>query len=121
MKMAKASEKDLDKAISLLHGLEGLSDQWCPRMPEDIVRTGSEDDYEPFDDGDPEQCSRVLDWVLDHAGGGELARVIIGMAILLDPANRVVDPDADALELHPEISLFRTALRVKNGYWRDAG
>jgi hypothetical protein len=29
-------------------------------------------------------------------------RVVFGMAVVLDPRNEVVDPDADTLEIHPK-------------------
>lgn len=103
MKMAKASEADLNRAIKLLHGLDQLSDQWCPSMPDDIAVPEIGEDREPFHPDDSENCIRALDWALKLASSGSLSRVIMGAAVLLDPANKMVDPDANTLEFHPEI------------------
>ena len=55
-----------------------------------------------FHTDDAEQCQAAMRKLLEIADRGSLFRVTFGMAVLLDPKNRCVDPDADYLEHHPE-------------------
>lgn len=102
MKMAKASEEDLRMAMDLVGALDALGQRFAPCMPEAIERLKGGRDVERFDSDDDAQCGRALRHLLEVAERGSLSRVIYGMAVLLDPANKVVDPVADSLEHHPE-------------------
>lgn len=101
MKMAKANENDLQMAMDLCGAFEALTQRWSPCMPEAIQNCGPED-CEHFDHDNDEQCGRALRHLLDIANRGSLMRLVWGMAVLLDPSNKMVDPDADTLEHHPE-------------------
>ena len=98
MKMAKASTADMEMAMKLCTALE-----WLERgdMPADS-RAPDEEDNNDFDSEDAEHCYRAMKEVLGIVRSGSIARVVWGMYVLLDPANKVVDPDADTLENHPE-------------------
>lgn len=102
MMMAKASEVDLQMAMDLCAALDCLGQRFLPCMPEAIEQLGADDETEPFDSDDDAQCGRALRHLLDIAERGSLMRVIWGMAVLLDPANKIVDPNADTLEHHPD-------------------
>lgn len=96
MKMAKASAADMEMALKLCSALEAMDRRFFP--------DGAEGDNAPedFDCNDDAHCGQALRHVLDILQGGSIGRVIWGMYVILDPANKVVDPDADTLEDHPE-------------------
>lgn len=105
MKMAKADKADLDAAAELAGALESFE------------RYG----YFPGEDGDQfdidnaEHCQRAMHLLLDIAGKGSIFRVVMGAAVMLDPRNKLVDPDADTIEHHPE----RERDRVDAERWRE--
>jgi hypothetical protein len=104
MKMAKASKEDLDMAFDLAGALDSLTQRWSPTMPEAIELTDNEDDHEDFDRDDDAQCGRALRHLLDIVERGSIFRVVMGLAVVLDPKNKCVDPDADTIEHHPELA-----------------
>lgn len=98
MKMAKASEADMEMAIKVCSALEAIDRRFFPE--------GSEGSNDPddFDLDDDEHCGRVLRHIHELLQAGSIGRVIWGMYVLLDPANELIDPDADTLEPHPDIA-----------------
>lgn len=112
MKMAKASEADLDMAMELANALEALNSRWGASMPEKIAKPQREDDEnEGFSLDDDEHCRRVCEYLIRLTRSASLFRVVMGMAVLLDPANKLVDPDADTLEHHPAMLADGARLR----------
>lgn len=101
MKMAKASDADLSMAMDLSSAIEALTQRFYPTMPQAVAKVADEDDYERFDRDDHEQCARALGHLLELAESASLMRVVYGCAVMLDPANKCVDPDADTIEHHP--------------------
>lgn len=99
MKMAKASEADLQMAMDLVCMLDVLGHQHCPAMPGVIARNDGDEDFDRDDDA---QCGRALRALLETAERGSLFRVVWGAAVMLDASNKLVDPDADTIEHHPE-------------------
>lgn len=104
--MAKASKADLDMAMELCVALDVLTQRWGATVPEQIARPGGADEVEYFDLDDSEQCRRVLGYLLDLADRASLMRVVGGCAVMLDPANRCVDPDEDTIEHHPDLERY---------------
>lgn len=102
MKMAKASEADLSMAMDLCNALDVLGQRFVPCMPEAIEQLGDEDESEPFDRHDDRQCGRAMRYLLELTDRASLGRVIWGAAVMLDPANRLVDPAAGTIEHHPD-------------------
>jgi hypothetical protein len=102
MKMAKATERDIDAAGDCMGVLQDIASGYYP------AREGEGDEYGPvrFDEDDPEHLRRFYDMVkatLD-ASPGWPGRVIGGMCyVVMWDANKIVDPDSDVLELHPDI------------------
>ena len=107
MKMAKASEADLEMAMELCGTLERLGHRLCPVMPEEIEKLLDDDDSERFDRDDDAQCGRALRHLLELADRASLMRVVWGCAVMLDPRNQCVDPDADTIEHHPDTIRWR--------------
>ncbi len=61
-----------------------------------------DEEVEFFDIDDREQCHRVLSFLIDTAKEASLMRVVWGCAVMLDPANELVDPAASSIEHHPK-------------------
>lgn len=110
MKMAKASKADLDMAADLAGAFDALSNRWCPSMPTAVEQLEGDDDSEHFDCNDDEQCGRALRHLLDIVDRGSLFRVVMGLAVVLDPSNKCVDPDANTIEHHPDRARLVEAL-----------
>lgn len=102
MKMAKASDADLSMAMDLSSAFEALTQRFYPTMPQAVAKVVDEDDSEHFNRDDQEQCTRALGHLLELAESASLMRVVYGCAVMLDPRNRCVDPDADTIEHHPD-------------------
>jgi hypothetical protein len=97
MKLAKASKADLDMAYELVGAFNAMTNQWSPLVP----RGCEEEPEEPLDLDDPLQCYRILKYLIDLSDSASLGRVVMGAAVMLDPRNQCVDPDADTIEHHP--------------------
>ena len=102
MKMAKASEADLDMAMELCGAIDALAGHW-PTLPTGLCSQEDDDADDRFDCDDDRQCGTVLRHLLAIAERASLMRVVFGMTVLLDPRNKIVNPDADTLEHHPDI------------------
>jgi hypothetical protein len=96
MKMARASEEDIEAAFKVCRVLDELDKRY---MPSD----DDSDELEFFDRDDAEQCQKVVGMLLDATRYTSLFRVVFGMAVVLDPRNELLDPDADTIEHHPTI------------------
>jgi hypothetical protein len=119
MKMAKASEADLEMAMELCGSLYGLT-SWHAYVPAGVERVADSEECEPFDGDDREQCVRVLGYLLSVAGRGSLMRVVWGCAVMLDPRNRYVDPDTDAIEHHPDAKAWMGGRKARpSSEWQE--
>lgn len=101
MKMAKASEKDIDAAGDAMSVLHDIGSGYYPR------RDGDDCEDTFFDADDRNHLRRFYDLMantLDKAPGWP-GRVIGGMCyVIMFGRNKIVDPDADVLELHPRFA-----------------
>lgn len=99
MKMAKATEKDIDAAGDAMTVLNDISSGYYPK------RDGDDCEDFRFDPDDPAHLRKFYDLMratLD-ASPGWPGRVIGGMCyVILYPKNEILDPDASTLELHPQ-------------------
>lgn len=108
MKMAKASDADMEMAIELCAAMEAIERQSFPEGAED---NDSPDDFNIHDD---EHCGRALRKIHEILRNGSIGRVIWGMGVLLDPDNEMVDPTARTLEHHPNtLSALKDAERYR--------
>ena len=108
MKIAKASDADMEMALELCAAMEAIERQSFPE--------GAEDDDNPddFDIHDDEHCGRALRKIHEILRNGSIGRVIWGMGVLLDPDNKMVDPKARTLEHHPDtLAAFTDAERYR--------
>jgi hypothetical protein len=96
MKMARASEADIDAALKVCQILDELDKRYMPSDDES-------EELEFFDRNDAEQCQKIVGMLLDATRHTSLFRVVFGMGVVLDPANELLDPDADTIEVHPKI------------------
>ena len=101
MKMAKATERDIDAAGDAMSVLQDISSGYYPK------RDGDECDDFRFDPEDPAHLRKfynLMSATLDVSPGWP-GRVIGGMCyVILYDANQIVNPDADTLEIHPRFS-----------------
>jgi len=104
MKMAKASEADLDMAMELCGAMEALTSHW-PTLPTSLFQPDDDEPDERFYCDDDRQCGTVLRHLLAIAERASLGRVIWGCAVMLDPRNKLVDPSAETIERHPHDAL----------------
>lgn len=113
MKMARASQADLDAASEVTSMLGDLEKGYMP-----TPRGETSLDTEFFDRDDAKDCKRALGMLLDAAAKGSLFRVTFGMLVVCDPRNELLDPDADTIEKHPKIvaALAAHTPREPDGY-----
>lgn len=104
LKMAKASQADIDAVLELCQMLNAIED--C-RPASDAV---DEFEYKGY-----EGCETDLDYLVRASRKGGLFRVAFGLQTLLDPRNEVVDPNLDHLELHPKILAALAAAQTTGG------
>lgn len=95
MKMAKATERDLEAALAVCRVIEALQEG---QLPDDMTEG---DDIVWYDER--KHAVKVVEHLKKTVGRASLFRVCFGMSVLLDPANEIVDPDASALEHHPKV------------------
>ncbi len=113
MKMARASETDLDLAQSISRIIEDLEKGFMPN-PDDS------EDIVWFDIDDHDSCKIVINAILEQAKRGSLFRVTFGMLVVCDPRNKLLNPDADYLEHHPAITDMGNELERETNaarYW----
>ena len=108
MKMAKASQADIEAAMDIVRILESLD---RGLVPSELA----EDEEEAwFDADDASDCIRAINLILNAAGKGSIGRVVYGMYMLLDPANKAIDPDLDYIEHHPERIAGEKAIKQRD-------
>lgn len=98
MKMARASEQDLECTNQVASCLDQLIDGYVPER----MTTGK--DFEWLDVDDAEQYQQVLLKLIEIAQGGSMSRATFGMAVLLDPRKKLLDPADDCRALHPTLA-----------------
>lgn len=98
MKMAKASEADLNMAMTLANYLDAIE---RGHMPDDLSEDAEAIEW--LDERDCDQYAKLLDGLRRLLNQGSISRVIWGMAVVCDPANKCLDPDADTIEHHPDL------------------
>jgi hypothetical protein len=102
MEMAKATEEDMQAALDVSNILQELGRGYMPVISVDDGGLGDESDNAIFDIDDHGQCKEVLQGLLSIERRSNLFRASFGLTVLLDPRNKLVDPNADTLEDHPE-------------------
>jgi len=104
MKMAKATQQDIEASLKLMTLLQHVDDGNYPSIDEDTPSF--------FDEDDPDHLLffyQKIKVLMDEAPGF-IGRVVGGFHTLMN--NDLVDPDLDYLELHPRL---RDALKQKEG------
>ena len=104
MKMAKASETDIEMALKLSGWLDSIENG---RMPDDLT---DGEDTEWIDTDDVDQYERLFHGLRRLLNQGSIFRVTLGMAVVCDPENKLLDPGADCIEHHPDRQNAEAAL-----------
>ena len=108
MKMAKPSDEDIRLAMDIARIVEDLEQRYRPEL------VFGEDDQELWLDTESiDELQAVVEKIREIAARGSIFRVVLGMAVVTDPKNEVLDPNADTLELHP---ILLDALRDAKRY-----
>ncbi|MBN58707.1 hypothetical protein [Thalassolituus sp. UBA3500] len=94
MKLAKPNEQDLNGAIDIARILDDLSKGWFP--------SGDDGDHE-FDIMDSADCRKALDILIGISDQCSLMRAAMATLVLCDPDNKVIDPDIEHVDHHPEV------------------
>ena len=113
MKMAKASDADIKMALELSTMLESFERGYFPQSDDD---DGDADEFF-IDLGS--HCQSAMDKILYKLTEGSLFRVVVGMAVLLDPTNEAVDPACDHLEHHPKVRIHDELVEALRSLWND--
>lgn len=107
MKMAKASEADINMAMDIANVLDDIDAGYFPsKLSSDQDSEG----IEWIDTDDREQYKLLIDGLRDLLNRGSISRVIWGMAVVCDPSNECIDPGADTIEHHPKRQQMEGAL-----------
>lgn len=106
MKMAKASEADIAMALDLISVLDDIESGYFPHRFSDP----ESESIEWLDTTSPQQYERLIFPLRDMLVRGAIGRVIMGMAVVCDPRNECIDPDADCIEHHPKRQQMEAAL-----------
>lgn len=104
MKMAKASERDLEMANDLAGMLESFGRGYFP-LPKDNDDRDEPEESRFFDRDDGRHCVEAMEMILDTMRRGSLFRVTFGMSVLLDKKNEAIDHSCDYLEHHPKVRM----------------
>ena len=119
MKMAKPSEQDIEAAGKLLQILNSIDEGWpAPVLgdgPTDLIalleETGAE--FDPCEEKHLQAlCNSLIALALETPS--YYNRVISGMChVIMYDKNKIVDPDLDHLELHPELLAAKDAMSTQ--------
>jgi len=102
VKMAKATEKDMEAALAMCRALESLESGYLP----DEMTEGQE---EPVWYDETKHAAQVVEFLIGIQKRASLFRVCFGMTVLLDPENGIVDQGISHLELHPRLRSCKEA------------
>lgn len=98
LRMAKASKEDLDNITTLCGMIEDAAKGYFPR---DANNEWPDGDPGDFNIDDPEHCQVFARRVLGVSRG--IGRVVWGACCMLNPENKLIDPDKDYLDFHPRV------------------
>ncbi|MDQ7981940.1 hypothetical protein QYH69_32470 [Paraburkholderia sp. SARCC-3016] len=105
MKMALASDEDMEVAYELCGLLDNLSRGYYPAKEEDA------DTPTFFDEDDTEHLQALHKRIEKIAeSSGAVHRVVGGFSCMRNPANELIDPTQDVVEFHPSIIAGREAV-----------
>ena len=107
MKMAKASDADIDMAMTIANILDDIDRGYFPSK---LAADEDSEETEWIDTNDREQYERLIEGLQKVLAQGSIFRVIWGMAVVCDPRNECIDPDADCIEHHPKRQQMESAL-----------
>lgn len=105
MQVAKATPEDITAVFKVISILELLTSN---SLPEEWLDDEFTDDW--FSEQSDTQCGMALRKLLEIADIGALFRVAMGMSVLTDPVNKMIDPNLDVLDHHPEIKASATRI-----------
>lgn len=120
LRMAKASQDDIDGGYELGQILDAIDKGYYPTRQEEAgEEAGDAPTFFDADDIDHLQhLHRMLMDLLGRRPGFSLFRVVMGMETIL--RNNILDPDDDCIELHPRFAKREQELAAQVDLLRDA-
>jgi hypothetical protein len=104
MKMAKASQQEIEMALKVCRLLEDVLHD------EQLVDDEGESEW--FDPDYKDDLRQFYDRLKAIYQCGGMMRVVFGFAVLMDPDNKIVDPDQGVLEMHPRFAQAQEAVAL---------
>lgn len=102
MKMAKASEADINMAMTMANILDDIERGFFPAK---LASDPESEESEWLETSSCEQYERLIDGLKRVLNQGSIFRVIWGMAVVCDPDNELLDPTSDVIAVHPKLTL----------------
>lgn len=112
MRVAKASQADIDSATNLIQLLNAVDDGCFPPSSEAADSEGEE--WPEFDEDNQEDLQQFMRRALrcfNHPPSG-LMRVLYAASCALDPSNKLYDPNLNHLATHPRIDAAEELLKA---------
>lgn len=106
MKIARATDADIEMALELAQALDDLAERYVPSAIASPI-----DERLEFDDR--RQLVRVCEYLTGLADKGSLFRLAIGMSAVLDPKNNITDPNAELEDLRGQIADLRERMKAQ--------
>ena len=127
MRMAKPSEHELEAAWELRYILELIDERfggpWGIEGPESLQQLlkpqKASESWTDFDADDEKHLQALYNSLakLLRVYPGFYGRVLVGMAVLCDPHNAILDQSQDHLALHPDLIAGQKLLAAKRPYF----
>lgn len=111
LRQAKPSAADLEMLKALWGGLTDIQSGYFPE------RLSFEVDEELLLEND-EEAAKAMRKIMAVLERGSLDRCVWTLAMLMDPANAVIDPDADHVAIHPRFEEMANQLDKYEGIVR---
>lgn len=105
MRMAKASDADLNVAYRLMRLVDAIGDGYHPSDEEGAPTFFDDDDWEHL-----QFLHRQIAEIAESSGG--IHRVVGAAGILLDQKNNLIDPDDNCIELSPDLKAAQKAAEL---------
>lgn len=102
MKMAKASEADINMAMTMANILDDIERGYFPSK---LASDPESEESEWLETASCEQYERLIDGLKRVLNLSSIFRVIWGMAVVCDPSNELLDPTSNVLAVHPKLKL----------------
>jgi MoaA/NifB/PqqE/SkfB family radical SAM enzyme len=103
LKIKKLNDDDLDRIYKLKKALSAFDDNIFPRNDEDDEE---EIEFDSTSYADLQKFHEIIMATFDDCTN-DLSLLLIGYSTLTMPSNKLIDPDNEFIDFHPEIQALR--------------